>query len=213
MKQIRFLLAVLMAFVFTARAWAQTEERYAEVSTDGKTLTFYLDPYRSTRTGTTYDIPWGNGDPGWTTGPYSGTITTARFDGLFSEGDVFLTSTKSMFKNLTSLTVIEGLENLYTGEVTNMESMFENCSQLKQLDMIDFNISAVTNMNRMFCSCSSLESICCNEDWSMGNKVTTSTDMFAGCTNLKGAVSYASSNSNDIAYANPTTGYFTGKVE
>ena len=213
MKQIRLLLAVLMAFVFTTRAWAQTEERYAEVSTDGKTLTFYLDPYRSTRTGTTYDIPWGNGDPGWTTGPYSGTITTARFDGLFSEGDVFLTSTKSMFKNLTSLTVIEGLENLYTGEVTNMESMFENCSQLKQLDMIDFNISAVTNMNRMFCSCSSLESICCNEDWSMGNKVTTSTDMFAGCTNLKGAVSYASSNSNDIAYANPTTGYFTGKVE
>ena len=213
MKQIRLLLAVLMAFVFTARAWAQTVERYAEVSTDGKTLTFYLDSFRSTRTGTTYDIPWGNGDPGWTTGPYSSTITTARFDGLFSEGDVFLTSTKAMFKNLTSLTVIEGLENLYTGEVTNMESMFENCSQLKQLDMIDFNISAVTNMNRMFCSCSSLESICCNEDWSMGNKVTTSTDMFAGCTNLKGAVSYASSNSNDIAYANPTTGYFTGKVE
>ena len=63
MKQIRLLLAVLMAFVFTTRAWAQTEERYAEVSTDGKTLTFYLDPYRSTRTGTTYDIPWGNGDP------------------------------------------------------------------------------------------------------------------------------------------------------
>lgn len=212
MKQIRFLLAVLMAFVFTARAWAQTEERYAEVSTDGKTLTFYLDPYRSTRTGTTYDIPWGNGDPGWTTGPYSSTITTARFDGLFSEGDV-LTSTKSMFKNLTSLTVIEGLENLYTGEVTNMESMFENCSQLKQLDMIDFNIAAVTNMNRMFCSCSSLESICCNEDWSMGNKVTTSTDMFAGCTNLKGAASYASYKSNDISFANPTTGYFTGKVE
>ena len=212
MKQIRFLLAVLTAFVFTARAWAQTEERYAEVSTDGKTLTFYLDSFRSTRTGTTYDIPWGNGDPGWTTGPYSSTITTARFDGLFGEGDV-LTSTKAMFKNLTSLTVIEGLEKLYTGEVTNMESMFENCSQLKQLDMIDFNIAAVTNMNRMFYSCSSLESICCNEDWSMGNKVTTSTDMFAGCTNLKGAVSYASYKSNDISFANPTTGYFTGKVE
>lgn len=212
MKQIRFLLAVLMAFVFTARAWAQTEERYAEVSADGKTLTFYCDADRATRTETTYDIPWGNGDPGWTTGPYSSTITTARFDGLFSEGDV-LTSTKAMFKNLTSLTVIEGLENLYTGDVTNMESMFENCSQLKQLDMIDFNIAAVTNMNRMFYSCSSLESICCNEDWSMGNKVTTSTDMFAGCTNLKGAVSYASYKSNDISFANPTTGYFTGKVE
>ena len=212
MKQIRLLLALLMFFVCATVTWAQTVERYAEVSADGKTLTFYLDSYRSTRTGTTYDIPWGNGDPGWTTGPYSSTITTARFDGLFGEGDV-LTSMKSMFKNLTSLTVIEGIEKLYTGEVTNMESMFENCSQLKQLDMIDFNIAAVTNMNRMFYSCSSLESICCNEDWSKGNKVTTSTNMFTGCTNLKGAVSYASYNSNDIDFANPTTGYFTSKVE
>ena len=57
----------------------------------------------------------------------------------------------------------------------------------------------------MFQNCSSLEKIICDEDWS---GVSESTDMFTGCTNLVGAISYNSSKVT-ATYANKTTGYFS----
>ena len=46
-----------------------------------------------------------------------------------------------------------------TSAVTNMSSMFSNCSNLSTLDLSNFNTSAVTNMNLMFYSCSNLSTI------------------------------------------------------
>ena len=51
------------------------------------------------------------------------------------------------------------LSNFDTSAVTNMSSMFSNCSNLSTLDLSNFNTSAVTNMNLMFYSCSNLSTI------------------------------------------------------
>ena len=64
-------------------------------------------------------------------------------------------------------------------------------------------------MARMFYNCSNLTTIYCKDDWN-SYVVSTSDDMFKGCTSLKGAVAYNASKV-DVSMANPTTGYFTTK--
>ena len=72
--------------------------------------------------------------------------------------------------------------NFNTANVTNMESMFEYCSSLINLDLSSFNTANLTNMSRMFYNCSSLTSL----DISSFNtvNVTTMEDMFRGCKSL-----------------------------
>ena len=79
MKKFRLLLAAMLAFVFTTGVWAQTKEAYAEVSTDGTTLTFYYNANRLECKGETYDLTWDNNGPGWYE-EYGSTIATATFD-------------------------------------------------------------------------------------------------------------------------------------
>ncbi|MCR5069521.1 MAG: BspA family leucine-rich repeat surface protein [Prevotella sp.] len=95
-----------------------------------------------------------------------------------------------------------------TSNVTNMNEMFFWCNYLTTLDVRSFNTSNVTDMNSMFYNCSSLTTIYCNDSW---NSSCPSNDMFGYCTNLKGAISYNESKTT-AAYANPTTGYFTYKL-
>ena len=61
----------------------------------------------------------------------------------------------------------------------------------------------------MFYNCSALTTIYCNDDWK-SDVVQNSVNMFADCTNLKGAVAYDATKT-DVTMANPTTGYFTKK--
>ena len=87
-----------------------------------------------------------------------------------------------LFYNFSKLTEIENINLLDTSEVTNMNSMFSNCSRLTSLDLSDFDTSQVTDMNYMFNSCSSLTSIdVSNFDTS---KVTSMDSMFSGCSKL-----------------------------
>lgn len=119
-----------------------------------------------------------------------------------------VTNMTSMFdgdSNLQSLNV----ENFNTSNVTNMYAMFWKCSKLQILDLSNWDTSKVTNTYAMFQYCSNLSRIYANSDWNTG-KVTSSSSMFSSCSNLSGAISYSSSKTN-IAYANPTTGYFTIK--
>jgi surface protein len=90
-----------------------------------------------------------------------------------------------------------------------MNSMFCWCDYLTTLDVRSFDTSNVTDMNTMFYNCSSLTTIYCNDSWN--NSSCTSAGMFDYCTNLKGAISYNESKTT-AAYANPTTGYFTYKL-
>ena len=86
------------------------------------------------------------------------------------------------FEEAESLREIKGLEYLNTSQVTNMKSMFEDCSSLTQLDLSNFDTSKVTNMSYMFEDCSALTQL----DVSKFNtsKVTNMSDMFDGCSSL-----------------------------
>ena len=87
-----------------------------------------------------------------------------------------------MFDYLSSLTEIEGLDQVDTSEVTNMYGMFSSCESLEHLDLSNFNTKKVTNMAHMFSSCYKLSSIDLHSfDTS---SVTDMSFMFFRCTSL-----------------------------
>ena len=110
----------------------------------------------------------------------NGTIVHIVFDKSFSTYTP--TSLYGFFKDLTKLETITGLEYLNTEKVTDMRSMFSNCSSLTSLDVTHFNTANVTNMGYMFYSCSSLTSL----DVTHFNtaKVTDMSRMFYNCSSL-----------------------------
>ena len=145
--------------------------------------------------------------------------------------------------NLPNVTSIEGLKNLNTKVVTDMNSMFVMCESLKELDLSSFNTSKVTTMNGMFQGCSNLEmidlssfnvskvkdmymmflgcnklkTIYCNSDWN--NTTATSDYMFYGCTSLVGGKGTPYSDTFvDKTYARrdggpSAPGYFTIRIK
>ena len=86
-----------------------------------------------------------------------------------------VTNMSSMFSDCTSLITIPLLN---TSAVTNMSSMFSRCSSLKTIP--ELNTSAVTNMGSMFSSCSSLTTIPELDT----SQVTQMSVMFQGCSSL-----------------------------
>ena len=111
-----------------------------------------------------------------------------------------------MFSGNSSLTSLN-VCNFNTANVEVMEEMFSRCSALTSLDLSNFNTEKVSHMRAMFFGCSGLTTIYCNDEWYCESSVV----MFAGCTSLKGAISY-DSEKTDVTYANPTTGYFTRPI-
>ena len=109
-----------------------------------------------------------------------GTIVHIVFDKSFSTYTP--TTLYGFFKDLTKLETITGLEYLNTEKVTDMRSMFSNCSSLTSLDVTHFNTANVTDMGSMFYSCSSLTSL----DVTHFNtaKVTDMSRMFYNCSSL-----------------------------
>lgn len=93
-----------------------------------------------------------------------------------------VTDLRSMFKDCTSLTELD-LSGSNAENVTTMLGMFNNCSSLRSLDLPGFNTANVTQMSSMFEKCSSLRSL----DLSSFNtrKVAYMQNMFQGCTNLE----------------------------
>jgi surface protein len=95
--------------------------------------------------------------------------------------------------------------------------MFDGCKSLTSLDLSMFNTDNVTIMREMFRTCSALKTILCNEDWSKSKLLTSSDNMFDGCTSLVGGngTKYDANHTN-IAYARPDgedgkPGYFFKK--
>ena len=74
------------------------------------------------------------------------------------------------------------LTNFNTQNVTDMNSMFFDCTRLTELDVSSFNTQNVTNMDSMFCYCEGLSEI----DLSNFNtsNVTNMSYMFWNCTGL-----------------------------
>lgn len=120
-----------------------------------------------------------------------------------------VTDMNRMLATCTNLAEVD-LSSFNTENVTDMSWMFCQCYQLTTLDLSGFDTKNVTNMSQMFMRSYNLTTIYCEKDWSQG-KVSESEGMFNGCINLKGAIEYDADNANDISFANPNDGYFTGR--
>ena len=116
-----------------------------------------------------------------------------------------VTDMSGMFLGCAALTSID-LKNFNTQNVTDITWMFSDCAALTSIDLKNFNTKKVTYMYEMFTGCSALTTINSNTTW----QCPESEGMFAGCTKLKGAVSY-DKNKVDATMANPETGYFTAE--
>ncbi len=172
-------MVVLIATMMSAIS-ANAAEAYACYTSGNTTLTFYYDNQRSTRSNT-YNLNTGVSYPGWYNNGTNADVTKVVFDPSFAGARP--TSTYRWFYQMTNLESIEGICYLNTSEVTNMNSMFSECSSLRNLDLSRFNTSNVTDMEHMFYYCSNLTSL----DISTFNtsKVTRMSFMFMGCTNLQ----------------------------
>ena len=114
------------------------------------------------------------------------------FDGIIpftATSDV--TRMDSMFRDCSNLTSIPLLD---TSKVTSMVSAFNSCSSLKSIPSLD--TSNVTRMNYMFFGCSSLTSIPLLDT----SKVTSMVSAFNSCSSLKSIPSLDTSNVTDMSY-------------
>ena len=150
-----------------------------------------------------YDLNEGNNEPGWLTQKEN--IYKVVFDASFANARP--TSCYYWFCGCSKLTDIEGIENLNTEKVTNMNSMFDRCSALTSLDLTNFNTAKVSDMSYMFMGCTALTTIFVSDKF-VTDQVTSSDNMFHMCINLIGAIEYDGSKS-DHTYANYETGYFS----
>ena len=93
-----------------------------------------------------------------------------------------VTNLFSMFKDCTSLTELD-LSGSNSENVKDMSKMFYGCRALSKLVLTDFKTGQVSTMESMFCNCSKLETL----DVSSFNteNVTTMCGMFNNCSSLR----------------------------
>ena len=173
---------------------------YAEFDNATGTLSFR---YKGVKPEGAYDLNVGGSDPEWKT--LGTNVNKVVFDASFANARP--TSCYYWFCGCSKLTDIEGIENLNTENVTNMNSMFDRCSVLTSLDLTNFNTAKVSDMSYMFMGCSALTTIFVSDKF-VTDQVTDGRDMFHMCINLIGAIEYDGSKS-DHTYANYENGYFS----
>ncbi len=173
---------------------------YAEFDNATGTLTFC---YKGVKPEGAYDLNVGGSDPEWKT--LGTNVNKVVFNASFANARP--TSCYYWFSSCKNLTDIEGIENLNTENVTNMNSMFDRCSALTLLDLTNFNTAKVSDMSYMFMGCSALTTIFVSDKF-VTDRVTDGRDMFHMCINLIGAIEYDGSKS-DHTYANYDNGYFS----
>ena len=181
------------------------KESYVIYSEADNTLTFKYGEIPASGDGSTvYSIPSSSYVPDWISA-HASDIKKVVFDESFAE--VRPTQCYCWFQNCSALTDIQGIQNLNTSEVTNMNYMFHNCRSLITLDLSGFDTQKVDEMYHMFFNCSKLITIFVSDKFVVEN-VTQSYDMFSYCNKLSGAISY-DYQKTDKEYANCLTGYFT----
>ena len=173
---------------------------YAEFDNATGTLSFR---YKGVKPEGAYDLNVGGSDPEWKT--LGTNVNKVVFNASFANARP--TSCYYWFCGCSKLTDIEGIENLNTENVTNMNSMFDRCSALTSLDLTNFNTAKVSDMSYMFMDCSALTTIFVSDKF-VTDQVTDGRDMFHMCINLIGAIEYDGSKS-DHTYANYENGYFS----
>ena len=109
------------------------------------------------------------------------------------------------------------VSNFDTSNVTRMGNMFEN-SKATTIDLSNFDTSKVTDMRQMFDRSTNLKTIYVSNKFNI-DKVTSSSNMFSGCTNLVGGAgtkynsSYVDKTYARIDGGTSSPGYFTSIPE
>lgn len=98
-------------------------------------------------------------------------------------GQLKIGSASEMFKDLTNLTKITGLENLDTSATSDMRYMFAGCSKLASLDLSSFNTANTSYVESMFQDCENLQNIKFSSDFTIAN-ASSMKFMFSGCSSL-----------------------------
>lgn len=124
-----------------------------------------------------YELQYGNGQE-WNN--HAAEIKKVVFKAGFR--DETHTTCSNWFNGCTNLASIEGIENLNTSNVTNMNEMFGQCSNLETLDLSHFNTEKVGNMSNMFNGCTKLRDL--NISSFNTENVTNMYGMFYGCSSL-----------------------------
>ena len=93
-----------------------------------------------------------------------------------------VTDMNHMFDGCTNLISLD-ISGWNTSKVTIMRNMFNGCKSLTSLNLSNFNTSNVTDMGSMFYRCSSLTSLTLS-GWVISDATNTN-NMFSGCDELK----------------------------
>ena len=167
---------------------------YAEFTTADKTLTFkFSEEPTSTEGITIYNIPEsGTSKPDWST--IATSINKVAFDDSFA--DVNPRTCRYWFSGCSNLTEIKDIQNLNTSIVTDMAYMFDDCKNLKSLDLSSFNTNNVSDMSRMFNNCSSLTTLDLSNFNT--NNVSNMSRMFYNCSSLT-TLNLNSINTNNVS--------------
>lgn len=170
-------------------------EPYTVLSNNNTVLTFYYDDQKATKNGMGVG-PFEDSGKSINSGWYdvNEMITTVVFDDSFANCTT-LTSTAYWFEQCENLTTIIGINNLKTDNVTDVNSMFIDCHNIKSIDLSSLNFSNVTNMHQMFEDCRVLESI--NLNGVNTENVTDMSDLFLNCHNLK-SIDLSSFNTSNV---------------
>ena len=171
---------------------------YAEFTTADKTLTFkFSEEPTSTEGITIYNIPEsGTSKPDWST--IATSINKVAFDDSFA--DVNPRTCRYWFSGCSNLTEIKDIQNLNTSIVTDMAYMFDDCKNLKSLDLSSFNTNNVSDMSSMFYNCSSLTTLDLSNFNT--NNVSNMSRMFYYCSSLAtlNLNSFNTNNVSDMSY-------------
>lgn len=127
-----------------------------------------------------------------------------------------VTQMGNMFSGCYELTSLD-VSNFNTSKVTYMYNMFNCCFKLTSLDVSNFDTSNVTNMGGMFKDCRMLATIYASDAFTT-DKVTSSDNMFTGCSKLVGGNGTKCDGNSSIGSSRAridtpdTPGYFTAKT-
>lgn len=172
---------LIVTVVMCLPAWgipvlAQEAESYAVFDAESATLTFRHDAAKPEGV---YALNEGLDRPQWLRLP-SSIIKKVVFDASFAAARP--TTCRGWFSSCSSLKTVEGLANLNTEAVTDMNSMFYYCPSLKSLELSTFNTANVKNMSSMFAYASSALTInVANFDT---RNVVNMQEMFRDCEKL-----------------------------
>ena len=142
---------------------------------DGNTLTYYYDKKPKLEANERY-VTQGH----LTQEPWMKGITRAVFDKSFEEARTV--SSGQWFMGFSSLTDIEGWENVNTDKLIDIDDMFNGCEKLENLDLSNINTTKVQLMNQTFSGCTSLKRIYVGRKFSTASVLEGESEgTFNGC--------------------------------